>query len=208
MGVKDLPKPGIGFRTTTGAGNFQTKLSGATRYGELKNLRDNQKAIIDVVKKYQRAIRTAGGLSRLQQRDARLKMMKIDKTITKEDRDEINKVLGYLGRGAATAQGKKAMGKKAVKTSDGRSYLTEKQIAANLRYNKSVDRSALEETVDRFNRNKTLAGVGGGVHGVASRLGVKTRQAGAGISALQNKSSDTSRSESPAKPLGGIKPII
>lgn len=115
MGVNDLPKPGINFRATraAGAGSLQAKLNSATRYGNLKNLRDNQKVIVDTIKNptIQRAIRR-GGLSRLQQRSVWLKMKAKDKTITKEDKREIKEVLKYLGRDSLAAQNKTVVGLK------------------------------------------------------------------------------------------------
>jgi len=140
MGIKDLPRPGINFRATAGAGNFQRKLSGATRYGDLKNLRDNQKAVVDVVKKHQGVIRIKG-LSRLQQLSAWHEIQAKDKTITKEDKREIKEVLKHLGRGAATGGGKKAVKPGVIKASDGKSYLTEEQVKRNLARN--VERDGL-----------------------------------------------------------------
>lgn len=129
MGITNLPKPGLNFKATLGPGSFQKKLSNATRYGDLKNLRDNQKTIIEGIKKYQRVIRIKGGLSRLQQRDAWLKMKASDKTITKEDRREIKQVLKHLGRGQASAEKKAEI----IKFSDGKeSHLTKEQIKRNL----------------------------------------------------------------------------
>ncbi len=150
MGVNDLPKPGINFKATSGPGSFQRKLSSASRYGDLKNLGDNQKAIVDAVKKYQGAIRTTGGLSQLQKRDAWLKIKASDKTITEGDRREIKKVLDHLGRGAAAAQDKTAAGRKAVKAGDGRSYLTGNQVARNLKIRKQKDELTREESETQF----------------------------------------------------------
>lgn len=156
MAIKDLPKPGINFRAATGSGNFQKKLSGAVRCGDLRNLRDNQKAIVEAVKKYQGAIRTKGGLSRLQRRDAWLKIRASDKTITKGDRGEIQQVLKHLGRpmgwpSAAGGVKKKVADKKAVKAkaSDG-ANLTEEQKKRNLARTKERDELVKQRHETRF----------------------------------------------------------
>ncbi|MBI2459326.1 MAG: hypothetical protein HYV53_02105 [Parcubacteria group bacterium] len=152
MGITNLPKPGINFKATLGPGSFQRKLSSATRYGGLKNLRDNQKAIVDVVKKYQGVIRIKGGLSRLQKRDAWLKLKK-STPLTYVDKYEAKRIIEHLGRGtAARAKGAVVDGK-TIKASDGKSYLTEKQIARNLRANMQRD-----ELIDRDKRKTVFSG--------------------------------------------------
>jgi len=57
MDIKDLSGPGIGFRASAGVKNLKKDLNLATRYGELKNLRDNIPAIVKEAKKYERDIR-------------------------------------------------------------------------------------------------------------------------------------------------------
>lgn len=143
MGITNLPKPGIGFKATLGPGSFKRKLSNATRYGGLKNLRDNQKAIVDTVKKYQGVIRTKGGLSGLQKRDAWLKIKASDKTITKGDRIEIKQVLKALGRGATDAKKSAVSGGKSFKIGGVEKYLTEKQVKSNLKVNRQRDEPEL-----------------------------------------------------------------
>lgn len=138
MSITNLPKPGINFKATLGPGSFQRKLSNATRYGDLKNLRDNQKAIVDMAKKYQRVIRIKGGLSRLQKRDAWLKLKK-STPLTYADKYEAKRVIEHLGRGtAARAKGPVADGK-SIKASDGKSYLTEEQVKRNLKFSMQRD---------------------------------------------------------------------
>lgn len=152
MGISNLPKPGIKFRATTGAGNFQRKLSNATRYGGLKNLRDNQKAIVDVVKKYQGVIRIKGGLSRLQKRDAWLKIKKSTPKLTYADKYEVKGILKHLGRGNTDAK-KPAVGGKSFKVGGVEKYLTAEQVKRNLTGNKQRD-----ELTTGVKRYKTFAG--------------------------------------------------
>lgn len=153
MGISNLPKPGIGFKATLGPGSFQRKLSNATRYGGLKNLRDNQKAIVDVVKKYQGVIRIKGGLSRLHQLRAWRETKAKDKTITKEDRREIKEVFKHLGRGTTNAKKPAIDGEKSFKVGGVEKYLTAEQVKRNLIGNKQRD----ELTTD-VKRYKTFAG--------------------------------------------------
>jgi hypothetical protein len=145
MGISNLPKPGIKFRTTTGPGNFAKKLSSATRYGDLKNLRDNKEAIVKIVKDYEKYIRIKGGLTRLQKRDAWLKLKKSTPHLTYADKYEAKAILNYLGRGTSAKANKPSAKAKGVKASDGKSFLTEKQIENNLRRN--------------FNERKDYSGV-------------------------------------------------
>jgi hypothetical protein len=205
MGINDLPKPGINFKATLGPGSFQRKLSSASRYGDLKNLRDNQKAIVGAVKKYQGVIRTRGGLSQLQKRDAWLKIKASDKTITEGDRREIKKVLSHLGRAAATGQDKTAGGKKAVKAGDGRSYLTKNQVAKNLKFNIQRDESGL------IKREYKTSFAGGristksiGVKSTMEEIGVKR---GATGFARNYHNTKLPGNPAPKPPSTGIRPI-
>lgn len=217
MGIKDLPRPGINFRATAGAGNFQRKLSGATRYGDLKNLRDNQKAIVEAVKKYQGVIRTKGGLSRLQQRSAWFKIKASDKTVTKEDRREIKQVLKHLSRGAA-AGAKAAAGGKPVKASDGKSRLTEEQIQRNLKARLQLDdygirKRQLHETryaggtvqstsLGAITNNSTSGG--GRVKGTMADLNIKRGTTGFAKQFNEKKAADK---PAPQAPSGGTRPL-
>jgi hypothetical protein len=217
MGIQDLPKPGINFKATIGPGSFQRKLSGATRYGSLRNLRDNQKAIIDRIKNptVQRAIRR-GGLSRLQQRDAWLKIRAKDKTINKEDRREIKEVLKHLGRGSLATQNKTAVGlKQRLSPKDGKIikikgkvvFISNKQIKANLKNRKQIDDSFLTGG-DSGQKTKPFAGAVGktyssGVKGIAQDLGIK--KATVGFAANYNKKLPDSSVSRPS--LGGVKPL-
>lgn len=215
MGINDLPSPGIKFRATTGAGNFQRKLSSATRYGGLKNLRDNQKAIVETVKKYQSVIRIKGGLSRLQRRDAWLKVKKSTPKLTYADKHETKAIFKHLGRGAAVDGQKSTTAGKMLKTSSGKSiFLTEKQIKANLRRtmrNRIYDESGSTGRGATYVSNQYAEKVESyGVRGVRDRgtmedLGVSRGKVGfAGGRNIGN----LSNSSAPKAPLGGIKPTI
>lgn len=217
MGIKNLPKPGINFKATLGPGSFQKKLNSATRYGELKNLRDNQKAIVDTVKKYQGTIRIKGGLSRLQQRDAWLKIKKSTPKITYADKYEIKEVLKYLGRGAATGVKKPVAGGKLIKASDDKSYLTEKQVKRNLTVNKQRDE--LTTGVKRYKASlagnvvstKSIGAFNADREIGAGRIGINTGSVGFAVNyknslpAQEGKLPDNS---APKSESGGLKPII
>lgn len=216
MSINNLPKPGIGFKATLGPGSFKRKLSGATRFGDLKNLRDNQKAIIDQVKKYQGVIRTKGGLSRLQQRNARLKIKASDKTITKEDQREIREVLKALGRGNSAGAEKLSANKKLVKASDGKSFLTEKQIKRNLKVNMQRDESGLGLDSQRYKASfsgnvvstksvavaETVAKAQKEIG--AGRIGINTGPVGLATNYKNSKLPDNSL---PKIPPAGVRPL-
>lgn len=208
MSITNLPKPGIGFKATLGPGSFQRKLSSATRFGGLKNLRDNQKAIVDAVKKYQGIIRTKGGLSRLQQRDAWLKIKASDKMITKEDRGEIKEVLKALGRDGSANIKKTILGAKPVKASDGKTYLSQEQIKKNLN---RARRERISEESGPINRGATYSKqyAGGQVksHGLIGYAdnGAIERSRKIGFAAdYKNKLPDN---PAPKGPAIGIRPI-
>lgn len=212
MGINDLPSAGITFRATTGAGNFQRKLSGATRYGDLKNLRDNQKAIVDVVGKHQGVIRTKGGLSRLQRLSAWHEIQAKDRTITKEDRREIKEVLKHLGRGAASEAKKMAVKPGAIKASDGKSYLTPEQIKRNL----GRAQAGRRYEYGAIDKGEMTQQYGGGdvksfgvVHtrGSAGDIGIDRERAGKIGFAGNFQNNKLPGNSAPKMPPGGIKPI-
>lgn len=97
--IQNLPGAGSSFRVSTGAGNFTKKFKKATLFGELKNLKDNEKAILKVIKKNETAIRR-GGFNRLRQLNA-WKMVKQEEgsKLTKDDRKEIKQLFKHLGEG-------------------------------------------------------------------------------------------------------------
>ncbi|MFA6513689.1 MAG: hypothetical protein WCT50_00155 [Patescibacteria group bacterium] len=97
--IKDLPGAGGGFRATSGAGNFSKKFNSAARVAgsALYNLQDNKKAIIDVIRKSQGAIRI-GKFDRLRQLSAYNAVRKIEgNKLTKEDKKDLKLVLKHLG---------------------------------------------------------------------------------------------------------------
>src|SRR3990167_11055469 len=100
MSLQDLPKPGAKFRAKTGPGNLLKKMKRATRYGELKGLRDNVEPIAETMRDYQSVIRRRGGLDRLQRRGAWKKIKEKSRTegvaITKQDARDIKKVLEHF----------------------------------------------------------------------------------------------------------------
>lgn len=211
MGINDLPKPGINFRATIGPGNFQRKLSNATRFGDLKNLRDNREAVVGAVKRYERDIRVKGGLSRLQRLDAWRKVREASKvsrtSITKGDKLEIKQILEHLGRGAAAKAAKLPIGEKGGKfiiIGGKKQYFSPERLKLNSRRTMQRDESALEEGGRRANIS-VLGKVGGGVKGsAAGRFGLGGQSTGFAQNYKQNKSAD---SAPPKAPLGGQKPL-
>jgi hypothetical protein len=229
MSVNNLPKPGINFKATLGPGSFKRKLSSATRYGNYKNLNDNQKAIVDTIKNptIQRAIRR-GGLSRLQQRSAWFKMRAKDKTITKEDRREIKELLKYLGRGATVAnkpsskidgsievrsgerpifKAGKCVNGKIITFAGKKVFLSQKKIDANLARNKQIDDSYF--TGGEVKKSIIFAGEVGktyksGVKGSAPDLGLNKAEVGF---AANYNNKNLSNNSSPKTSLGGEKPL-
>jgi hypothetical protein len=218
MGIRDLPKPGINFKATLGPGSFQRKLSSATRYGGLKNLKDNQKAIVETVKKYQGVIRIKGGLSRLQQLGAWRKIKASDKTVTKEDRREIKEVLKHLGQGGASRANKSIGNSKVFKSSGGGKFvLSEEQIKRNIN---RARRARMDEEAKAAGRGETyIKQYAGGreveshgvmKHGTMEDLGVSwNKKAGdrTGGFAADYKNSKLPNNSAPKAPLTGTKPL-
>jgi len=206
MGINDLPSPGINFRATTGVGNFQKKLSSATRYGDLKNLKNNQKAIVGAISQPTtlRAIRR-GGLSRLQQLGVWSKIKASDKTVTKEDKREIKEVLKHLSRGAVANAKKMAITAHAVKTSDGKSFLTPEQVERNLNRSR---RMGDESGVGVGEYSKRYAGGNEvksyGVRGTMKDIGVKRGNIGF---AGNYQNSNLPEKPMPTTPPAGTRPV-
>ncbi|MBT4349839.1 hypothetical protein HN670_01220 [bacterium] len=89
------------FRATGGTGiqshSFEKRLYKATKFGELKNLRDNTEAIMKVVKKRQKLIRR-GRYDRRAKREDFQEILKSG-NVTREDKREIRKLLASLSEG-------------------------------------------------------------------------------------------------------------
>ena len=224
MGITNLPKPGIGFKATLGPGSFQRKLSNATRYGGLKNLRDNQKAIVDVVKKYQGVIRIKGGLSRLQQLSAKRETMAKDKTITKEDKREIKELFKHLGRGGADVKKSAVGGGKSFKVGGVEKYLTEKQVKRNLkvkqrdesgltgkRYKTFAGNTVLTKSIGISDANKETGEIGAGRIGINNGpigfIGGQPDKSKKGQAVNFNASGRLPNNSLTKIPLGGNRPI-
>lgn len=214
MGIKDLPA-GRKF-TTVGPRSFQRKLKIAALHGALTNLdKKNQEALAKGLIPYGRAIRI-GEFSRLRQLSAWRKIKASDKTITKEDKRDIKEMLKHLGSGAATVQGKTAVARKAVKTGDARSYLTEKQIARNLNY---ARRQRINES-GAMDRGSISEQYGGGKveshgvmqqHGTMENIGVSWNRKNGdklGGFAAENLGSKLPNNPAPPQaPSTGIRPL-
>ena len=97
MGISNLPKPGPKFITKNNISSFRRKLKSACMYGDLKNLQDNIPAIVEVVRKYENYIQR-GEFSYRQKVEARQKIKRLDKNLSKDDLREIDKILDYLRR--------------------------------------------------------------------------------------------------------------
>ena len=99
MGLDILPRAGANFRATSGAGNFQTKLSALTRVGKFHNLQNNQKPIVTQIQKYKRYIQVGGGLSASQRRNALRAVKAAGKgEMSKDDLLEAKQILNYYNR--------------------------------------------------------------------------------------------------------------
>jgi hypothetical protein len=100
MGIFDsLPKPGAGFRMSGTPGSFQRKFRSATRYGDLKNLKDNEGAITKEFENRMPALRKRGGLTWQERRSAYFNILKRDKKLTIDDKREVKKLLESYAKG-------------------------------------------------------------------------------------------------------------
>lgn len=100
MGLDILPKSGSHFSVSSGAGNFKYKLSRLTanQGGEFGNLRDNQKSIVGAFKKFGGTIKGYGGLSRMQQKAIVRSVKNSDKSLSWDDKKDLERLVGYYGR--------------------------------------------------------------------------------------------------------------
>lgn len=117
--MKNLPS-GRSFRVSTGANNFTKKLNQATRFGDLKNLRDNKDSILKALKPVERTIRL-GKFGRLAQLAVMAKIRKLEGyKLTKQDKSDIKKVFAQLtGKNAAKVSEPAAIRKELDKDPDG-----------------------------------------------------------------------------------------
>jgi hypothetical protein len=98
MRIKDLPSGGSNFRANIGPGSFSKRFDSATRFGDLKNLADNRKAIAKVVKNNERAIKL-GQFDRKRQIKAWNDIKKEEGSrLSKDDKKEIKAILKHLGQ--------------------------------------------------------------------------------------------------------------
>lgn len=95
---KKLPT-GRNFQAKVGAANVQKKLYDATRSGALKNLADNQDAINEIAQKRQADIR--GGRYGSDKRKSDLLNALKDKTLSADDRKDLEAILEHWSRGVA-----------------------------------------------------------------------------------------------------------
>ena len=222
MDIKNLPGPGMGlkFRTKAGTGvrNFERELRRATKYGDLQNLRDNQKEIVDTVKKYEKAIKFKGGLNRLQKRDAWRKIKAGDAPVTKEDKREIKQILNHLGRDAAKEK-KSVEAETSIKASDGEGFLTKRQVERNLQTRARLENRGV---IGRQSFRTSYAGhrevESYGIRGTAEEIGIKkfktgfaAERSGAGKAkvgfAAGLKDNKSPNNPAPQAPLKGSRPI-
>ncbi|MCX6794883.1 MAG: hypothetical protein NTY31_02775 [Candidatus Falkowbacteria bacterium] len=110
MGLDILPKGGIGFRSKSGFGNFNKRLTKLTyrEAGEFGMLKNNKKAIVEAIDERKEMIRKYGGLSRLQRKSALLEILHNDETITKQDKYKIKELLNNYARDKKTEAAAKA----------------------------------------------------------------------------------------------------
>ncbi|MFA5184377.1 MAG: hypothetical protein WC456_02505 [Patescibacteria group bacterium] len=100
MGLDILPKGGIGFKASSGTGNFKAKLDKLTRNqgGEFGMLRNNRQAINAAIAKKASAIKLKGGLNRMERKSVLAEIMRNDKTITKQDKYKVKELLEHYAR--------------------------------------------------------------------------------------------------------------
>jgi len=97
MDIKNLPGAGHNFRVSSGAGNFSKKFSSAVHFGDLHNLADNKKSVLNAIKSREHDIRV-GKFNRLRQVSVYKQIIKAEgDKLTKEDKREIKLLLKHLG---------------------------------------------------------------------------------------------------------------
>lgn len=118
MDLKNLPS-GRNFRVSVGANNFTKKLNQATRFGDLKNLRDNKDSILKALKPAERVIRL-GKFGRLSQLKVMAKIKKLEGyNLTKQDKGDIKKVFAHLAGKTSERSGARSLVEKgSTKQSD------------------------------------------------------------------------------------------
>lgn len=147
--IKDLPGAGHSFRVNTGAGNFTKKLTSATRAGELRNLRDNQAAILKVIKKNEGVIRR-GGFDRLRQIGAWRAVKKLEGSkLTKDDTKEIKQLFKHLGKRQGAGEGAVSKIKIDRALDKDNSFAEERDLDLKKR---------LQSKIDRFDRGRARTG--------------------------------------------------
>ncbi|MFA6393646.1 MAG: hypothetical protein WCW25_02125 [Patescibacteria group bacterium] len=101
----NLPKAGAGFRISGTPGSFQRKFRSAIKYGDLKNLKDNEAAITKEFENRMPALRKRGGLTWQERRSAYFSILKRDKKLTFGDKKEVKKLLESYAKGQNSSGG-------------------------------------------------------------------------------------------------------
>lgn len=219
MGIKNLPKPGIGFKATLGPSSFRKKLIRLTKYGRYRNLSDNVEEITKIVKENERLMRVKGGFNRIQARNAWFKLKKSTPKTTYADKYEAKAIFKYLSRGAAVKEKKPVEEETSVKASDHKHFLTKEQVGRNLRLNAQKGGDFIrgrQSSEVQFGGGKALVtsigaitnrSVPGAGHiiGNAKELGIKEQTAGFAIQKVNN--TKPTGGPSPEAPLKGSRPI-
>ncbi len=134
MDLKKLPS-GRNFRVSAGANNFTKKLNQATRFGDLKNLRDNKDSILKALKPVERIIRL-GKFGRLSQLSVMAKIKKLEGyNLTKQDKSDIKKVFAQLtGKKSSQSTSSRPVSKQLDETSyQGEDVLSRRQNTMSTR---------------------------------------------------------------------------
>lgn len=178
--LPNLPTPGPKFRATTGLGSFAKKLKSASRYGELRNIQDNLPAIEQAVKKYERYIKWRGGLTNRQKQEAWRNIKESDKKVTAEDKKDIKKILGHLGKKPAERQNIASVPEKNKKIFPGLFSFKKEEKKKKIPY--YLQASAADESEISRRTGISIHDSRGG----ASRVSVDTRAQGGKINSSIN----------------------
>lgn len=189
MGLDILPRAGANFRATSGAGNFQTKLSSLTRAGKFHNLQNNQKPIVAQIQKYKRSIQISGGLSASQRLNALRAVKAAGKgEMSKDDILEAKQIINYYNRDQSSSG-----------AAEPKSRITRERII-----NRDPSAAAREELVNKANPKNRMERAAAKLVALKSNIrGINSGQNFSGPSSLKLS---TSPNSSPVKKLEA-KPV-
>lgn len=184
MGLEILPRAGANFRATSGAGNFQTKLSALTRTGKFHNLQNNQKPIVTQIQKYKRYIQVEGGLSASQRKNACRAIKAAGKDeMSRDDLLEAKQIINYYNRDKGSS----------IAVEPKRKISRERII------NRDPNASAREELINKTNPKNRVERAEAKL--VALKTNIRGINAGQNLSGPSSLKLSTSPNSSPVKKL-------